>query len=122
MIRSVLIANRGEIACRIARTCRELGIRTVAVFSDADDGALHVRSCDAAVHLPGNAPADTYLRSDLLIDAARRAGPTPSTRATASSPSRPTFAQAVDRRRPHVDRPVAGRDRGDGLEDRAPRR
>jgi propionyl-CoA carboxylase alpha chain len=74
MIRSVLIANRGEIACRIARTCREVGVRSVAVFSDADDGALHVRSCDAAVHLPGNAPADTYLRIDRLIDAARRTG------------------------------------------------
>jgi acyl-CoA carboxylase subunit alpha len=74
VIRSVLIANRGEIAVRIARTCRQLGIRTVAVFSDADEGALHVRSCDAAVHLPGTAPTDTYLRGDLLIDAARRSG------------------------------------------------
>jgi propionyl-CoA carboxylase alpha chain len=74
VIRTLLIANRGEIACRIAATCRRLGIRTVAVFSDADDGALHVRSCDGAVHLPGNAPADTYLRIDLLVDAARRSG------------------------------------------------
>jgi propionyl-CoA carboxylase alpha chain len=74
MIRSVLIANRGEIAVRIARTCRRMGIRSVAVFSDADDGALHVRSCDTAVHLPGNTPAETYLRIDLVIDAARRAG------------------------------------------------
>ncbi|MET0459276.1 MAG: biotin carboxylase N-terminal domain-containing protein, partial [Ilumatobacteraceae bacterium] len=74
MIRTVLIANRGEIACRVAATCRRLGIRTVAVFSDADEGALHVRSCDTAVHLPGTAAADTYLRVDLLIDAARRAG------------------------------------------------
>jgi propionyl-CoA carboxylase alpha chain len=74
MIRSVLIANRGEIAVRIARTCRRMGIRSVAVFSDADDGALHVRTCDAAVHLPGNTPAETYLRIDLVIDAARRAG------------------------------------------------
>ncbi|MET0326888.1 MAG: biotin carboxylase N-terminal domain-containing protein [Ilumatobacteraceae bacterium] len=74
MIESVLIANRGEIACRIAATCRRLGIRTVAVFSDADAGALHVRACDVSVHLPGTAAADTYLRADLLIDAARRAG------------------------------------------------
>ena len=66
------IANRGEIACR-DRPARagDLGIRTVAVFSDADAGALHVRACDTAVHLPGNAPADTYLRADLLVDAAR---------------------------------------------------
>jgi len=74
LIQSVLIANRGEIACRIARTCRRLGVRSVAVFSDADDGALHTRACDDAVHLPGAAAADTYLRADLLVDAARRAG------------------------------------------------
>ena len=72
MIERVLIANRGEIAVRIARTCRRLGIGTVAVFSDADADALHVGACDTAVHLPGTAAADTYLRADLLIDAARR--------------------------------------------------
>ena len=74
MIERVLIANRGEIAVRIARTCRRLGIGTVAVFSDADADALHRGACDTAVHLPGTAPADTYLRGDLLIDAAMRAG------------------------------------------------
>ncbi|MEX2627206.1 MAG: biotin carboxylase N-terminal domain-containing protein, partial [Ilumatobacteraceae bacterium] len=74
MIRTLLIANRGEIACRIAATCRRLGIRSVAVHSDADAGALHVRSCDAAIRLPGDAPADTYLRVDLITAAARRAG------------------------------------------------
>jgi acyl-CoA carboxylase subunit alpha len=72
VIRTLLIANRGEITCRIARTCRRLGIRTVAVHSDADAAALHVRMCDTAVRLPGNAAADTYLRGELLIDAARR--------------------------------------------------
>jgi propionyl-CoA carboxylase alpha chain len=74
VIRTLLIANRGEIACRIAGTCRRLGIRTVAVHSDADAGALHVRACDTAVRLPGNTPADTYLRAGLLLDAARRTG------------------------------------------------
>ncbi|MFD1659464.1 biotin carboxylase N-terminal domain-containing protein [Streptomyces caeni] len=74
MITSVLVANRGEIACRIARTCRELGIRTVAVHSDADAGALHTRVADAAVRLPGAAPADTYLRGDLIVKAALAAG------------------------------------------------
>jgi acyl-CoA carboxylase subunit alpha len=74
VIRSLLIANRGEIACRVAATARANSIRTIAVFSDADEGALHVRSCDAAVHLPGNSPADTYLRIDLIVEAALRAG------------------------------------------------
>lgn len=70
----VLIANRGEIARRIIRTCRRLGISTVAVFSDADEDAPYVREADVAVRLPGTAPADTYLRVDLLIDAAERTG------------------------------------------------
>jgi acetyl/propionyl-CoA carboxylase alpha subunit len=74
MFRTVLIANRGEIARRIARTCRELGIGVAAVYSDADRDALHVREADVAVRLPGRASADTYLRADLLIEAARRAG------------------------------------------------
>ncbi|MEU0057804.1 biotin carboxylase N-terminal domain-containing protein [Streptomyces sp. NPDC006334] len=74
MIASLLVANRGEIACRVFRTCRELGIRTVAVHSDADDDALHTRVADAAVRLPGSAPADTYLRADLIVKAAVAAG------------------------------------------------
>jgi propionyl-CoA carboxylase alpha chain len=74
VITSVLVANRGEIACRIVRTCRELGIRTVAVHSDADANALHVRVADAAVRLPGAAPADTYLRGDLIVKAALASG------------------------------------------------
>jgi acyl-CoA carboxylase subunit alpha len=74
VIRSLLIANRGEIAVRIARTCRERGIISVAVFSDADADSLHVRSCDRGVHLPGTAPADTYLHIERLIEAARLSG------------------------------------------------
>jgi propionyl-CoA carboxylase alpha chain len=73
-ITRVLVANRGEIARRIFRTCRDLGIGTVAVYSDADADSPHRIDADRAVRLPGSAPADTYLRSDLLIAAARAAG------------------------------------------------
>jgi propionyl-CoA carboxylase alpha chain len=74
MVTRVLVANRGEIARRVFRTCRALGLSTVAVFSDADASSPHVAEADAAVRLPGSAPADTYLRADLLVDAAQKAG------------------------------------------------
>ncbi|MEU6275096.1 biotin carboxylase N-terminal domain-containing protein [Streptomyces populi] len=74
MIASLLVANRGEIACRIFRTCREAGVRTVAVYSDADEDALHTREADTAVRLPGATPAETYLRADLVVRAALEAG------------------------------------------------
>jgi propionyl-CoA carboxylase alpha chain len=74
MIRRLLVANRAEIASRVFRTCRDLGIQTVAVHSDADAGLPYLREADLAVRLPGTAPADTYLRIDLLVDAARRSG------------------------------------------------
>jgi propionyl-CoA carboxylase alpha chain len=70
----LLVANRGEIARRVFATCRAQGIETVAVHSDADAHALHVTEADYAVHLTGNSAADTYLRADLTVEAARRAG------------------------------------------------
>ncbi|MFT5270548.1 MAG: 3-methylcrotonyl-CoA carboxylase alpha subunit [bacterium] len=74
MFNKILIANRGEIACRIIRTAREMGVQTVAVYSDADAAALHVRQADEAVRL-GPAPvADSYLRGDLIIQAALDTG------------------------------------------------
>jgi acetyl-CoA/propionyl-CoA carboxylase, biotin carboxylase, biotin carboxyl carrier protein len=74
MFSKVLIANRGEIAVRVARTCRELGVATVALYSDPDAGARHVRVADESVHLPGSSPTDTYLNLEAVIDAARRTG------------------------------------------------
>jgi propionyl-CoA carboxylase alpha chain len=74
MITTLLVANRGEIARRVFRTCRTLGIATVAVYSDADANAPFVREADAAVRLPGATPAETYLRAELIVEAARLSG------------------------------------------------
>ncbi|QCQ92246.1 acetyl/propionyl/methylcrotonyl-CoA carboxylase subunit alpha [Rhodococcus sp. SGAir0479] len=73
-VTSVLVANRGEIARRVFATCRRTGVGTVAVFSDPDAGSPHVAEADAAVRLPGATPAETYLRADALVAAARVAG------------------------------------------------
>lgn len=74
MFSKILIANRGEIACRVIRTCRRLGIRTVAVYSDADADAQHVRQADEAYHIGGPRPQDSYLRGDAILDVAKRSG------------------------------------------------
>ncbi|MFX0579945.1 biotin carboxylase N-terminal domain-containing protein [Nocardia nepalensis] len=73
-VTNVLVANRGEIARRVFATCRRMGIGTVAVYSDADAAAPHVAEADAAVRLPGNTPAETYLRGELIIEAALATG------------------------------------------------
>ncbi|MCP3728945.1 acetyl/propionyl/methylcrotonyl-CoA carboxylase subunit alpha [Sphingomonas sp. MG17] len=74
MINSLLIANRGEIACRIIRTARQLGIRTVAVYSDADAKAMHVRAADQAVHIGGSQARESYLIGERIIAAAKETG------------------------------------------------
>ncbi|MGE0349631.1 acetyl/propionyl/methylcrotonyl-CoA carboxylase subunit alpha [Hydrogenophaga sp.] len=74
MFNKILIANRGEIACRVAATARRLGVRSVAVYSDADASAKHVAACDESVHIGGSAPKDSYLRWERIIEAARATG------------------------------------------------
>src|SRR3954469_8890539 len=74
MMKSILIANRGEIACRVIRTARRLGVRTVAVYSDADAKALHVRMADEAVHIGPSPARESYLRGDRIIEAAKATG------------------------------------------------
>ncbi|MDH1381095.1 acetyl/propionyl/methylcrotonyl-CoA carboxylase subunit alpha [Comamonas aquatica] len=74
MFTKILIANRGEIACRVAATARHLGIQTVAVYSDADAQAKHVAACDEAVHIGGSAPKDSYLRWERILQAAQATG------------------------------------------------
>jgi geranyl-CoA carboxylase alpha subunit len=74
MYKKILIANRGEIACRVIRTARDLGYRTVAVYSDADAAAPHVSLADEAVHIGPSPAAESYLRADIILDACRRTG------------------------------------------------
>ena len=74
MFQKILIANRGEIACRVAATARRLGVRTVAVYSDADADARHVRACDEAVHIGASPARESYLQWQRIIDAARATG------------------------------------------------
>ena len=74
MFKKILIANRGEIACRVASTARRMGVKTVAVYSDADVNAKHVGACDEAVHIGGSAPKESYLRWERIIEAAKATG------------------------------------------------
>src|SRR5574343_1318087 len=74
MFKKILIANRGEIACRVAATARRLGVRTVAVYSDADARAKHVAACDEAVHIGASAPRESYLRWERILEAAQATG------------------------------------------------
>ncbi|MGH8863605.1 MAG: biotin carboxylase N-terminal domain-containing protein, partial [Burkholderiales bacterium] len=74
MFEKILIANRSEIACRVARTAKRLGIRTVAVYSEADANALHVASCDEACLIGPAHPRESYLRADRIIEAATKNG------------------------------------------------
>lgn len=96
MIHRLLVANRGEIARRVIATCRRLGIETVAVHSDADAGLPYVAEADVAVRLPGSTPAETYLRADLLVEAARRTGADAIHPGYGFLSENPGFARAVE--------------------------
>jgi 3-methylcrotonyl-CoA carboxylase alpha subunit len=96
MFDKILIANRGEIACRVMATARKLGVRSVAVYSDADAGAAHVAMADEAVHIGGPAPADSYLRGDVIIRAALDTGAQAIHPGYGFLSENPGFVEAVD--------------------------
>jgi 3-methylcrotonyl-CoA carboxylase alpha subunit len=96
MFDTILIANRGEIACRVIETARALGVKTVAVYSDADAGAKHVAMADHAVHIGGAAPADSYLRGDAIIAAAQATGAQAIHPGYGFLSENPDFVQAVE--------------------------
>ncbi len=95
-IQSILIANRGEIAVRIARSARDLGIRTIAVYSDADANALHVHAADTAVHIGGAPSVESYLSIEALLDAAQKTGADAIHPGYGFLSENPAFARACD--------------------------
>ena len=119
MIQKLLIANRGEIACRIARSAREMGIATLAIASEADEEALHVQSCDEVVYLGGHSPAESYLRRDAIIDAARARGADAVHPGYGFLSEDPDFAQAVQEASLSWVGPPASAIRAMGLKDAA---
>jgi 3-methylcrotonyl-CoA carboxylase alpha subunit len=98
MIQSLLIANRGEISCRIIRTARAMGMRTIAVYSDADAKALHVQEADEAVHIGASPARESYLVGEKIIAAAKAAGADAIHPGYGFLSENAEFAQAVEER------------------------
>ena len=121
MFRRILIANRGEIACRIIATCRRMGVEAVAVYSDADAGARHVALADAAVHIGGPAPKDSYLRGDAIIAAALASGAEAIHPGYGFLSENPEFVEAVEAVELVFIGPSASAIRAMGLKDAAKR-
>ena len=119
MFSSVLIANRGEIACRIARTAKRLGMRTIAVYSEADAHALHRRVCDEAYLIGPAEPRESYLCIERLIDVAKKSGPNAFIRAMDSCPKAAILPKLCAQAGIEFVGPPAAAIRAMGLKDRA---
>ena len=119
MFDRILIANRGEIACRVMQTARAMGVSCVAVYSDADRSAKHVEMADRAIHIGGNAPAESYLRGDRIIAAALETGAQAIHPGYGFLSENPDFVEAVEAAGLTFIGPSAGAIRAMGLKDAA---
>ena len=118
MFTKILIANRGEIACRIIKTARKMGIKTVAVYSDADIDALHKEMADEAVHIGPAPAAQSYLMIDKVIEAAKATGAEAIHPGYGFLSENAGFAEALDGRRHRLHRAQYRSHPGDGRQDR----
>ena len=118
MFKRILIANRGEIACRVIKTARRMGIETVAVYSEADRDALHVEMADDAVLIGPPAAAESYLLIDKIVEACRKTGAEAVHPGYGFLSEREAFPRALAKRRHRLHRPQSRRDRRDGRQDR----